>query len=319
MKKKAWLVTDGTPGMESQTWGLAEALGYTVIKRPIRLRPFWKLFAPYLRIGKKWSFKFFDQDLNLHSPDLIIGCGRQSVLPALYLKKVTKAKTIYIQDPKVPSHQFDLIISPFHDTLAGSNVIKMHGSFHHITTERLCEARKHSSWLESFKSPRLVFFLGGPNGTYDLTVCLAKDIVRRLKDIKDHNSCSLLVTPSRRTPLDVVEYFKQSFEKDPDVHFWNQTGDNPYFAFLAYGDAFLVTCDSVNMISEASTTTKPVYLIKLPGGSRKFRTFHDHMVQTSRVHFLNEDIQINWTEVSPMDENERVANEVRKRLFPEQD
>ena len=48
---------------------------------------------------------------------------------------------------------------------------------------------------------------------------------------------------------------------------WDGTGDNPYFAFLALADAIVVTEDSVNMVTEAAGTGKPVYVQELSGRS----------------------------------------------------
>ena len=60
---------------------------------------------------------------------------------------------------------------------------------------------------------------------------------------------------------------------------WDGTSENPYFAFLALADAFLVTADSVSMISEAAATGKPVHILCLDGGNAKFSRFHAAMRQ----------------------------------------
>jgi mitochondrial fission protein ELM1 len=61
-------------------------------------------------------------------------------------------------------------------------------------------------------------------------------------------------------------------------HFlWDETGENPYFGILGLADYVVVTIDSINMVSEALATGKPVYVADLPGGSEKFRCFHRTM------------------------------------------
>jgi mitochondrial fission protein ELM1 len=55
---------------------------------------------------------------------------------------------------------------------------------------------------------------------------------------------------------------------------WDGCGENPYFAYLALADAFMVTADSVSMISEAAATGKPVHILGLDGGNAKFSRFH---------------------------------------------
>src|SRR5947208_1911126 len=53
--------------------------------------------------------------------------------------------------------------------------------------------------------------------------------------------------------------------------------ENPYFAYLALADAFMVTADSVSMISEAAATGNPVHILDLDGGNAKFARFHAAM------------------------------------------
>ena len=58
--------------------------------------------------------------------DIVISCGRKSVIPSIYLKKKYKNKimNIHIQDPKVSLDNFDFIVAPEHDGLEGKNVLK---------------------------------------------------------------------------------------------------------------------------------------------------------------------------------------------------
>ena len=55
---------------------------------------------------------------------------------------------------------------------------------------------------------------------------------------------------------------------------WDGTGENPYFGYLGLADAIVATADSVNMVTEACATGKPVLVFHPPGGSAKFRRFH---------------------------------------------
>ncbi|PZO81397.1 MAG: hypothetical protein DI626_10855, partial [Micavibrio aeruginosavorus] len=61
--------------------------------------------------------------------------------------------------------------------------------------------------------------------------------------------------------------------------FWDGSGENPYMGMLAWADTILVTADSVSMISDAATAGKPVYMIPLDGGSRRFNAFHQNMMK----------------------------------------
>ena len=58
---------------------------------------------------------------------------------------------------------------------------------------------------------------------------------------------------------------------------WDGTGENPYFAFLATADAIVTTEDSVNMVTEAAGTGKPVYVQRLKCSSTRLGRFHELM------------------------------------------
>ena len=78
---------------------------------------------------------------------------------------------------------------------------------------------------------------------------------------------------SRRTGREELALVRDRLAGLPAA-IWDFAGDNPYFAYLGLADAFLVTADSVSMISEAAATGKPVHILELDGGNAKFVRFH---------------------------------------------
>jgi len=84
---------------------------------------------------------------------------------------------------------------------------------------------------------------------------------------------SFLVTPSRRTPSDLLTAVRDALQDVPAL-IWDANGDNPYPDFLAHADVVIVTADSVNITGEACATGRPVYVFKPTGGSKKFDRFH---------------------------------------------
>ena len=53
---------------------------------------------------------------------------------------------------------------------------------------------------------------------------------------------SVVLTPSRRTGAEGVALLRERLDGLPAA-VWDMTGDNPYYAYLAVADAFLVTAD----------------------------------------------------------------------------
>ena len=119
-KLKGLLLTEGMHGMISQVEGLAKALDLEFIHEKIELNNFWKLIPPKFTPVQSFVFKNrIDEKFNI-----VISCGRKSVIPSIYLKNKFKNKimNIHIQDPKVSLDNFDLVVAPEHDGLKGSNV-----------------------------------------------------------------------------------------------------------------------------------------------------------------------------------------------------
>ena len=85
------------------------------------------------------------------------------------------------------------------------------------------------------------------------------------------------MTPSRRTGRRGQALLRERLAGLARGDLGRQSGENPYFAYLALADAFLVTADSVSMISEAAATGKPVHILDLDGGNAKFARFHQTM------------------------------------------
>ena len=81
-KLKGLLLTEGMHGMISQVEGLAKALGIDYIHQKVELNLLAKLLPPKITPVSNLFFKKF----NVPEIDLIISCGRKSVIPSLYLK-----------------------------------------------------------------------------------------------------------------------------------------------------------------------------------------------------------------------------------------
>ena len=166
-KFKGLLLTEGMHGMISQVEGLAKALDLDFTHHKVELNSFWKLIPPKFTPISKLTFKNIDPN----EFDMIISCGRKSVIPSIYFKKNSKKKVynIHIQDPKVSLHHFDCVVAPEHDGLSGGNVLLSKGAIHYLTQEEINNNRNYLiEKLDKDKS-YLLLILGGPNKYYDYT------------------------------------------------------------------------------------------------------------------------------------------------------
>ena len=173
-KLKGLLLTEGLHGMISQVEGLAKALNLEYFHEKIELNNFWKLIPPSLTPVKKYVFKNnIDKEF-----DIIISCGRKSVVPSIYLKKNSNKKiiNIHIQNPKVSLNNFDYIIAPEHDGISGKNVISSKGALHYLTIEEIEKSRDYLQNKSNTKKDILTLILGGPTKYYNYSTQNIKSI-----------------------------------------------------------------------------------------------------------------------------------------------
>jgi hypothetical protein len=124
---------------------------------------------------------------------------------------------------------------------------------------------------------------------------------------------SFLVTPSRRTHQRLVRAVERATQGAPRF-IWDGSGTNPYPAFLAIADLFVVTGDSVNMTGEPCATGKPVYVFEPSGGSAKFRRFHDALRRYGATRPLPETARTleGWS-YEPIHSAAQIAREIERR------
>ena len=136
-KLKGILLTQGMHGMISQVEGLAKALEIEFTHHKVELNNFWSLLPPKFTPVSQNVYKKIDH-LDF---DIIISCGRKSVIPSIHLKSISNKKVfnIHIQDPKVDLNHFDFVIAPEHDGIKGSNVISTKGAIHYLSLIHISE------------------------------------------------------------------------------------------------------------------------------------------------------------------------------------
>ncbi len=270
--QRAWIVSDGVRGHLTITGGVAEALGLAVEVKPVAPRWLWRNLAPRGPADPEVMKALLAGPL----PSIVFGAGRQTVPFVRALKRAGQGRvfTVIFQAPKAGTECAHLIWAPEHDRLKGGNVISTLVPPHRFSTERLAELRRDGpADIAALPSPRVALFLGGPGGSYDWSPAAIAAFAEALRGVAPHAG-SFLITPSRRTPPALLQATDDATASRPRI-LWQGSGDNPYPQFLAQGDMFIVTADSVNMAGEAAATGRPVYIFTPPGGRTKFQRFHD--------------------------------------------
>ena len=309
-KLKGLLLTEGMHGMISQVEGLAKALDIEFIHQKVELNSFWKLIPPNLTPVSKLVFKKID----ISDFDIIISCGRKSVIPSIYLKKSSKKKVfnIHIQDPKVSLGNFDLVIAPEHDNLRGKNVIISKGAIHYLNLDEI--KNNHSYLADKLKKNHeyILLVLGGPNKYYDYEDQNLINIFGIIKKILNNNNLQAIVIPSMRTPKKTINLANEHLGLENLII--NNVDKKAYLSGLSLAKYIVVTCDSTSMISEAALTGKPIYIADIPAKRKdeRFKKFRDLFSELNITKNLNEKLEI-WSYKS-LNETTRIAEKIKKYI-----
>ena len=306
-KLKGLLLTEGLHGMISQVEGLAKALDLEYFHEKIELNNFWKLIPPSLTPVKKYVFKNnIDKEF-----DIIISCGRKSVIPSIYLKKNSNKKiiNIHIQNPRVSLNNFNYIIAPEHDGISGKNVISSKGALHYLTIEEIEKSRDYLQNKSNTKKDILTLILGGPTKYYNYSTQNIKSIFSNIKNLTEKNNLHLIVIPSNRTPVETVSLAKSELMKDTTII---ETVDKKaYLSALCLAKYIVVTCDSSSMISEAALTGKPVYvaMIETKRNDKRFKEFRKLFENMNILRKLDDKLET-WS-YEKLDEANRVSKLIK--------
>ncbi|MDC0405167.1 mitochondrial fission ELM1 family protein [Candidatus Pelagibacter sp.] len=310
-KLKGILLTEGMHGMISQVEGLAKALDIDFTHHKVELNHLWKFIPPNLSPVSQNVFKKIDHD----DFDVIISCGRKSVIPSIHLKNTSNKKVfnIHIQDPKVDLNHFDFIVAPEHDAIQGQNVISTKGAIHYLTENEISE---NKDYLNSFiiKDERKIWtlILGGPTKYYDYSTKNMKHIFTSLYKLLKKHDFQLVVIPSMRTPINTIHYAREFFGDNHTIIM--DVDKRAYLSALAISENIIVTCDSSSMISEAALTGKPIYIASiLPRkNDKRFQRFRNLFRELNIIRNLGEEIE-KWN-YQKLDETNRVANIIKQKI-----
>ena len=309
-KLKGLLLTEGMHGMISQVEGLAKALELDFIHEKIELNNFWKLLPPSITPAKNFVFKN-----NIKNKfDIVISCGRKSVIPSIYLKNKFKNKimNIHIQDPKVSLDNFDYIIAPEHDDLRGKNVLTSKGAIHYLTDKELNENENYLKSRVDNKKKIAAFIIGGPNKYYNYNDKNIEDIFFKMQNNFINNNYQLIIIPSMRTPKYIIQKAKNYFAKGQVII--EDVDKKAYLSALMLSKIIVVTCDSTSMISEAALTGKPIYIAQMPAtkNNDRFKSFFKLFDSLNITKDLDTVIE-NWN-YQKLDEANKISIYIKNKL-----
>ncbi|KAI8524361.1 hypothetical protein RHMOL_Rhmol13G0144800 [Rhododendron molle] len=274
-------------------------------------------------------------------PLLVVASGRDTISVASAIKRLASKNVfvVQIQHPRTHLNRFDMVITPRHDYYPltphaqeqvprflrkwitpreppDSNVVLTTGALYQVDAGALRTAA--TAWHDEFAplpKPLLVVTIGGPTSRCRYGVDLVKQLTVSLHNVLV--SCgSVRISFSRRTPAkQISNLIVKEFGNHPKIYIWDGEEPNPHMGHLAWADAFVVTADSVSMVSEACGTGKPVYVIGMERCTWKFVEFHKSLRERGLVRPFTglEDMSESWS-YPPLNDTAEAANRVRQAL-----
>ncbi|XP_054801998.1 mitochondrial fission protein ELM1-like isoform X2 [Prosopis cineraria] len=273
-------------------------------------------------------------------PLLVVASGRDTISVAGSIKRLAPENVfvVQIQHPRCDLNRFDLVITPHHDYYPltphaqqqipwflrrwvtpqeppGSNVVLTVGALHQAdsATLRIAASAWHDE-LGTLPKPLLVVNVGGPTRNCPYDENLAKQLTIMLQNVLW--SCGTVrISFSRRTPEKISRCLVREFSTNPKVTIWDGEGPNPHMGHLAWADAFVITADSVSMLSEACSTGKPVYVIGAELCTWKFSDFQKRLLERGVVRPFTgmEKMTDSWS-YPPLNDTAEAASQVIRAL-----
>ncbi|MFT8896403.1 MAG: mitochondrial fission ELM1 family protein [Acetobacter sp.] len=303
------VVAEDLAGMRSQAFGLAEYVALPTRFHSVQATGLLHRCLP----SSLWPhpLRALSQKPDPLHDDLVFSvAGKGGAVGAAMHR--SGRHVVQIQNPRIRSDRFDLVIANYHDEIDGPNVLLSRTALHGLTAVKLAEAR--SRWRDRLNvsgRPLLAVLVGGANGRFRFGREEAESFADRLASVARRTGANLFITTSRRTAPEATAVLRDAVESVRGT-LWSGGDDNPYRGLIACADWLVVTADSVSMVSEAVASVAPVYVQRLPGKSRRIGLFLETLEKCGRIRMFEGELE-RWP-VQPLDDTPIVADEMCRRL-----
>lgn len=266
---RVWVLTTRKLGDNAQVRAIADALGWPYELKHLEFAGVnhfhFRVFGPSL-----WKL-VVDRSAPLVPPwpDLILTIGRRSTPVALWIRKQSGSKTriVQVSQSRVGFACFDLVVGnpqchlPSYPNLIRLGLPLLYGN-------AAATAAAAVQWQPQFVNlpkPWTALLVGGSASPLVLDVEVARRMMDEVNRMLTREGGSLLVTTSRRTSEKVADVIEAAMPAQGFFHRWTPDGQsNPYPAILGLADRFIVTGESISMLTEVVRRGKPLAIYPLP-------------------------------------------------------
>lgn len=295
MIPRTWLLLGQKTGDNNQLLALAEALAWPFETRQLRYRA-WELLTNRL-LGATLAGVDSDNSSPLRPPwpDLLLTAGRRNEPVARWIRKQSSnpCRLVHIGRPWSALTQFDLIVTtPQYSLPQRDNILHNLLPLHRINAQRLIDAGSElQPKLGGMPRPFTAVLIGGNSGAYRFTAAKGRRFGSLIEGLAKKCGGSILISGSARTPPAFFDAVLEQLTVPMRAWRWQtDADDNPYTGYLALADQFIVTGESMSMLSEAASTEMPVYIFDPGDHSRwwwlKPANWHHQVISQRLSHRL---------------------------------
>ncbi len=261
--RRVRVLSDGRPGHENQSVGLALALAkrtgatHEVVKLDPAAPVWGRMRAAAAASGMGGTpvpqAAAHGRDARA-TPDLVIAAGHRTHLPLWWASRRFGARSVVIMKPSLPLAFFDLALVPRHDLAEGAE----------DTAKRIVTRGALNRVPEELpvKEPRGLVLLGGPSKHHGWDAAAMAGMVTRV--IAGRPELEWTLADSRRTPADFLRGLELPAglraRKVPHA----ETGPGWLAGELARSSVVWATADSVSMVHEAVTAGAATGVLPVP-------------------------------------------------------
>ena len=271
---RVWVLLGLGAGGNAQLLGLAEALGWPFEVKRLRYNALNVCPNPFLGATRVTVDRRRSDALEPPWPDLLIAASRRAAPVARWIKRQSGGHTrlVHLLHAQAPLRQFDLVVTmPQYRLPQRPNVLHTLLPLNQLDAQRLQQAA--AVWqprLSALPRPWIAVLVGGDSSTYRMTAAIGARLGATASAAARAAGGSLLITTSPRTPHAAADALLGAIDCPAEVYLWHERRgeDNPYPAYLALSDRFIVTADSASQLAEACATGRPIELFVWPARRR---------------------------------------------------
>jgi mitochondrial fission protein ELM1 len=266
-----WLIDAYRAGERAQVMALVKALGWSVEVKSLSYRKYEFLTNVFRGSDLRGIKRDQSSPLRAPWPELVISSGLRNEPVCRWIRDQSSGKTkiVHVGRPWADPSRFDLVVTtPQYRIPQRDNVLQNSLTLHQVNAQRL--QRERNRWRAQFEhlpTPRTAVCVGGDSGPYTFGPKAAVRLARQANKLAQRHGGSLLVSTSSRTSSTAAQALENALEAPHYFYRWRPGDDaNPYFGILGLADQFIVTADSISMLSEACASGRPVFMFDLGSG-----------------------------------------------------